>query len=185
MVRLLAAIALLLAVAIAPGPFAMIGIAALVALLVVIACATRRLSLHAYFRRLLWLEPMLLGLVAAALLRPDGGVSALPLLARGSLSVAIVALLAATTAEADLLRALERLRLPQLFVTSLALAARYRPLVIEEATRLNRARRSRTVRRSRSDSWRGGAEVIGQLFVRTSLRAERLYDAMRARGWRE
>jgi energy-coupling factor transporter transmembrane protein EcfT len=47
-----------------------------------------------------------------------------------------------------------------------------------------RARRSRTFSRDRASVWRSSASVIAQLFVRSSERAERIYAAMCARGWK-
>jgi energy-coupling factor transporter transmembrane protein EcfT len=43
---------------------------------------------------------------------------------------------------------------------------------------------SRTFTRRRRVRWQTLATVVGQLFVRASERAERIYDAMCARGWK-
>jgi energy-coupling factor transporter transmembrane protein EcfT len=49
---------------------------------------------------------------------------------------------------------------------------------------MRRARNSRTFHRGRRLRWQTLATVVGQLFVRSSERAERIYDAMCARGWK-
>ena len=84
----------------------------------------------------------------------------------------------------DLLSGLRSLRIPGLLVTTLALTYRYLFLLVDEMERMQRARRSRTFTRHRLQAWRSLATVIAQLFVRTSERAERIYAAMCARGWK-
>jgi cobalt/nickel transport system permease protein len=93
-------------------------------------------------------------------------------------------LLANTTPFSDLLRVLKRLHVPALLVTTLALMYRYLFVLIDEAQRMKRARTSRTFSSKRSWTWHMSATVISQLFIRASERAERIYDAMCARGWR-
>jgi cobalt/nickel transport system permease protein len=46
------------------------------------------------------------------------------------------------------------------------------------------ARASRTFQRRRRLHWQMLGTVVGQLFVRASERAERIYAAMCARGWK-
>ena len=84
----------------------------------------------------------------------------------------------------DLLDVLKRWHVPALLVTTLALMYRYLFLLIDEAERMNRARASRTFIAGRRRSWRALGSLIGQLGVRSTERAERIYAAMRARGWR-
>ncbi|MEI2701488.1 MAG: CbiQ family ECF transporter T component [Baekduia sp.] len=57
-------------------------------------------------------------------------------------------------------------------------------MLIDEAERMRRARAARTMTRRRWHVWRMSSGVIGRLFVRASERAERLYGAMLARGWK-
>jgi cobalt/nickel transport system permease protein len=49
---------------------------------------------------------------------------------------------------------------------------------------MRRARASRTFERQRRMRWHLLGTVVGQLFVRASERAERIYAAMCARGWK-
>jgi cobalt/nickel transport system permease protein len=73
---------------------------------------------------------------------------------------------------------------PGLLVTTLALMHRYLFVLANEMERMRRARLSRTFTRRRRVRWQTLATVVGQLFVRASERAERIYDAMCARGWK-
>ena len=151
--------------------------------LVAIALAARA-DLRAMLVRLLLLEPFVLGIALLALLRPGGGPLFLSMLAKSTLCLATMILLTATTRFSDLLSVLWRIRVPALLVTTLALMHRYLFVLVEEMERMQRARRSRTFVAGRSATWRNSAQVAGQLFVRCSERAERVYLAMCARGWK-
>jgi cobalt/nickel transport system permease protein len=79
---------------------------------------------------------------------------------------------------------MRRMRVPSLLVTTLALAYRYLFLFIDEAERMQRARAARTFSAGRSHWWHAAASVAAMLFVRATERAERIFAAMCARGWR-
>jgi cobalt/nickel transport system permease protein len=55
---------------------------------------------------------------------------------------------------------------------------------MDEAERMQRARASRTFTKRRFALWKVLGTVMGQLFVRSTERAERIYAAMCARGWK-
>lgn len=135
-------------------------------------------------RRVLMLEPFVLGVAALSLFQPAGGRVFLAMLAKSTLCLSALVLLAGTTRFTDVLRVLWRLRTPPLLVTSLALLQRYLGLLLDESRAMQRARRSRTFAPGRAAAWRASATVAAQLFVRSSERAERVYAAMVARGWR-
>jgi cobalt/nickel transport system permease protein len=61
---------------------------------------------------------------------------------------------------------------------------RYLFVLVDEGERMRRARASRTFVRRRGHQWQTLATIVGQLFVRASERAERIYAAMCARGWK-
>jgi len=134
--------------------------------------------------RLLMVEPFALGVALLSLLQPDGTRIFAALLARSTLCLFAMVLLAATTRFSDLLRVLWSARVPRLLVTTLALMHRYLFLLLDETGRMVRARRSRTFARGRLAAWRSSAGVLAHLFVRSSERAERVYSAMCARGWK-
>ena len=143
-----------------------------------------RLDLRRLGLTLLLLEPFVLGIALLALLRPDGARLFLDMLAKSTLCLAWMLLLTSVTRFTDLLDVLWRLRVPSLLVTTLALMHRYLFVLAEELARMQRARRSRTFLTDRATAWRGAGQVAGHLFLRASSRAERVYLAMCARGWR-
>jgi len=133
--------------------------------------------------RLLLLAPFVLGVVAVNALGATDREPWFWLAARSSLSLVVLTLVACTTPFGEVLRVLGRLRVPALFVTTLALMHRYLFVLGAEMQRMGRARASRTFGRRRW-TWPVVATVAAQLFVRTSRRAERIYASMCARGFR-
>ena len=152
--------------------------------LLLLAAGLARLPWGFLAKRLLFLEPFVLGVAALSLLRPHGAAVFASLVAKSSVCLLAMILLSATTPFADILAALGRAGLPSLMVTVLALMHRYLFVLLDESERMSLARSSRTFSRGRARSWRSTADIAGGLFVRSSLRAERVYDAMCARGWR-
>lgn len=102
---------------------------------------------------------------------------------KGTLGVAASALLTATTTVPDLLRALERMRVPRSLVAIATFMIRYGEVLADDL------RRMRIARISRGDDprwiWqvRAVARTAGALFVRAYERGERVYVAMLARGY--
>jgi len=79
--------------------------------------------------------------------------------------------------------ALRTLRVPEVFVTQLLLVYRYSFLLSEEAGMMQKARDLRSFE-GRGKGALVTAKLIGSLFIRTTARAERIYMAMSARGFR-
>jgi cobalt/nickel transport system permease protein len=157
---------------------------AVIATVLLALAIAARAGLRPMLVRLLLLEPFVLGIALLALLRPGGVTLFLSMLTKSTLCLACMILLTATTRFSDLLGVLWRMRVPALLVTTLALMHRYLFVLVEEMERMRRARRSRTFASGRAPAWRNSAQVAGQLFLRTSERAERVYLAMCARGWK-
>ena len=108
------------------------------------------------------------------------------------ISVQMAIVLAATTSFPQLLLALRALHVPKLLVAIFGLMWRYIFVLVDEALRLLRARDARSGappelgnKVGGSIAWRarvtGG--MAGNLFVRGFDRGDRIYDAMRARGY--
>jgi len=135
-------------------------------------------------RRLLFLEPFVLGVSLLSLLRPDGAWVFLTLIVKSTISLLTMIVLSNTTPFAGILAVLRRLRVPGILLTVLALMYRYLFVLIDEAERMERARASRTFTPSRGGWWRNGSTVLSQLFIRSSERADRIYAAMLSRGWK-
>jgi cobalt/nickel transport system permease protein len=165
-------------------PLAPLWVFAIPALVLVALALLSRVPPLFLLQRLLFFEPLILGIAAFNLLRPGGELFFLAILIRSTLSLFTMILLANTTPFHDLLRVFRRMGFPSLFITVLALMYRYLFVLVDEAERMARARKSRTFERGRVRLWHSAASVIVQLFLRSSERAERIFAAMTARGWK-
>jgi cobalt/nickel transport system permease protein len=134
--------------------------------------------------RLLMLEPFALGIAVMALFQHNGFDVFLGILVKSTLCLLTMILASNTTPFSEVLATLRKLKTPSLLITVLALAYRYLFVLIDEGERLQRARRSRTFVVGRAKSWIALSSLIGQLFVRSSERAERIFAAMTSRGWK-
>jgi cobalt/nickel transport system permease protein len=112
------------------------------------------------------------------------------ILLRSWISVQMAILLAATTRFPDVLHALRHLMVPAVLVAILAFMYRYLFVLVDEASRLMRARSARSARlpgrkHGRSLAWRAAVtgHMVGQLFSRSVVRSDRVYQAMLARGY--
>jgi cobalt/nickel transport system permease protein len=154
------------------------------ALVVVFLVAASGIPAGFFLKRLLLFEPLMIGAAVVGFLSPGGWLKSGVLLVRSNLAVSVMILLANTTPFSEILRVLRRLGVPALFLTVLSLMYRYLYLVIDQAERMERARRSRTFSGRQAKSWRVWSGLVAMLFVRSTERAERIYAAMLARGWR-
>lgn len=150
----------------------------------VAAALASRLPLGFLAKRLFTLLPFVLGVAVVNAWRTTGSTVWLGVAVKSVLCLTTVILISNTTPLGKILRVLESVRVPRLLITTIALMHRYLYVLGEEAGRMRRARESRTFVTGRRAQWRSLAAVVGQLFVRASERAERIYDAMCARGWK-
>jgi cobalt/nickel transport system permease protein len=143
-----------------------------------------RMPLGYTIRRLLVVEFFILGLGLFSWWHPPARAVFISALIKSHLCVVAMLMLTWTTPFHLILQELRRLRLPAAMVTTLALMYRYLPVLQEESRRMQRARLSRTFGQRRPLAWHSLATIIGQLFIRSVDRAERIYLAMCARGWK-
>lgn len=179
--KMAAALIVVIAVALVP-PGAVLFFAG-AGLVLILAAAISTIPPLFLLKRLLFLEPFVLGIAFLSLLRPGGVQVFGGILLKSTVSLFALILLSNSTPFAEILKVLQRVRVPGILITILALMYRYLFVLIDEAERMHRARMSRSVDLSRSAAWRSFAALIGQLFVRSTERAERIYAAMVARGW--
>jgi cobalt/nickel transport system permease protein len=105
------------------------------------------------------------------------------------ISVQAALLLAFTTPFHDLVDGLRQLRLPRIMVAIISFMYRYLSVLSDEATRMARARASRSAdpdgHGGGSIIWRAKVtgSMVGSLFLRSYERSERIYAAMQARGF--
>ena len=105
------------------------------------------------------------------------------LLVKGTLGVLASLTLAATTQPQDLLRGLQRLRVPDLFVQIMGFMIRYLDVVTAELARMMTALRSRGCDPRSPRHWPVLARSLGALFIRSYERGERVHLAMLSRGY--
>jgi cobalt/nickel transport system permease protein len=182
MVKLAVALVLILVTALTPRGnwYPLIAVFALILVFIPLS----RLPITMTLKRLLFLEPLVLGIALLAWFQPNGGLVFAAMLTKSTICLLIMILLTSTTSFSSLLQSLRTLRVPRLLVTTLALLYRYLFLMLDELDRLRLSRKSRTYIGSRSQIHNSMATTAAQLFVRTSLRAERVYAAMCSRGWK-
>jgi len=143
-----------------------------------------RMPLGYALRRLLIMQCFILGLALLSLLSPATAPVVIAAIIKSNLCVLTMLLLTWTTPFLEILQELRRLRLPTIMLTTLALMYRYLPVLAEESRRMQRARASRTFVAKRRIVWQNLTAIIAQLFIRSADRAERIYLAMCARGWK-
>jgi cobalt/nickel transport system permease protein len=108
---------------------------------------------------------------------------ALTILFKNSLALFTMLVLSGTTPFHRLLAAMRKMGVPAILVATLQFMERYRHVLITELDRMATARRARVFHRRDSLAWSLLTGLIGQLFLRTFERAERVHGAMLARGW--
>jgi cobalt/nickel transport system permease protein len=116
-------------------------------------------------------------------LSEPGLLAAWGLLAKGTLGVLASLTLAATTEPDDVLRGLQRLRLPELLVQIMGFMIRYLDVVTGDLRRMLTAMRSRGYDPRSPRHWPVLGKALGALFVRSYERGERVHLAMLSRGY--
>ncbi|MFT3869160.1 MAG: energy-coupling factor transporter transmembrane component T [Nibricoccus sp.] len=153
-------------------------------LLLIVVALAGRIAIRPLLWRLLWLFPFVAGAALASAWHGATGPGWLAVAVRGGLCLFTVLIFAAVTPFGVLPGVLRRIGVPALLVTTMALMHRYLFVLVDESDRMRRARACRTLAPKRGPGWGIPADIIGRLFVRASERAERIYLAMCARGWK-
>jgi cobalt/nickel transport system permease protein len=119
-----------------------------------------------------------------------GLVRFLSILVRSWISLQAAILLTAATKFSDLAHGLRHLRVPLILIAIISFMYRYLFVLGEEAERLMQARAARSARqpgrKKPSVLWRAkvAGSMVGQLFLRSYERSDRVYHAMVARGFK-
>ncbi|MEW6442473.1 MAG: cobalt ECF transporter T component CbiQ [bacterium] len=111
-----------------------------------------------------------------------GWVSFASILLRFLLTVSAALVLVASTGIHGVCQALDRLGLPRSFTVQLLFLYRYLFVLVDEASRMTRARALRSFG-TRGTGVRVYGYLIGQLLLRTMDRAQRIHEAMLCRGF--
>jgi cobalt/nickel transport system permease protein len=181
-VKIVAVIVILLVIAATPLSYPIVFACAGVGLVSVAWLS--RVPPRFLLRRMFLLELFVCGVAVLSLLQPGGLAVFARVLIKSTLCVATALLFSTTTPYVDLLQTLKSWKVPSLLITMLALMYRYMFVFFDELGRMQRARTSRTFVDKRMLVWHSLATIVAQLFIRSTERAERIYAAMCARGWR-
>ncbi len=142
-----------------------------------------RIPLLPLLKRLLLFSPFILGTALASLWHGPGGAGWQTVALRGSLCLSIMLVLSSLIPFSVLPGLLKRAGMPELLATIMMLMHRYLFVLGDERERMIKASSSRCLRPGSGSAWAISAGQLGRLFVRASSRAERVYNAMCARGW--
>jgi len=112
----------------------------------------------------------------------QGAVSCASILLKTLLSVLAVLLLIATTSFVEIGGQLARLHMPKIFCLQLIMTYRYISVLLEEAVAMYTAYALRA-NGQRGIGMRDMGSFLGQLLLRSFDRAERVYQAMKCRGF--
>lgn len=112
----------------------------------------------------------------------NGWLMFIGIILRGLLSMQALLILIGTMGFVGMVRTMRELGLPDFIVTQLLMVYRYIRVLIEEAITMKAARDSRSYGNKHLPIKLWGV-LVGQLFLRSIERAERIHKAMQARGF--
>lgn len=113
----------------------------------------------------------------------EGLIAAAGILIKGTLGVLTAITLSTSTTAREILRGLEKLKLPTLMVQIASFMLRYINVVNDEMERMKVARESRGFNATGIKHWKVLATAAGALFIRSYERGERVHLAMLSRGY--
>jgi cobalt/nickel transport system permease protein len=113
----------------------------------------------------------------------EGLIAGAGIVVKGTLGVMTAIILSTSTTAREILRGLERLRLPALMVQIASFMLRYVNVVNDEMERMKVARESRGFAATGVSSWKVLATAAGALFIRSYERGERVHLSMLSRGY--
>jgi cobalt/nickel transport system permease protein len=113
----------------------------------------------------------------------EGLLAGASIVAKGSLGVLAAVILSTTTTAREILRGLERLKLPTVMVQIASFMLRYVNVISDEMERMKVARESRGFIATGIKHWKVIATSAAALFIRSYERGERVHLAMLSRGF--
>ena len=121
--------------------------------------------------------------IAGIQLYREGLLAGASIVAKGSLGVLAAVILSTTTTAREILRGLERLKLPTVMVQIASFMLRYVNVISDEMERMKIARESRGFIATGIKHWKVIATSAAALFIRSYERGERVHLAMLSRGF--
>ena len=113
----------------------------------------------------------------------EGLIAGSGIVVKGTLGVMTAIILSTSTTAREILRGLERLKLPMLMVQIASFMLRYVNVVNDEMERMKIARESRGFQATGIKHWKVLATAAGALFIRSYERGERVHLSMLSRGY--
>ncbi|MCL2140211.1 MAG: cobalt ECF transporter T component CbiQ [Dehalococcoidia bacterium] len=116
-------------------------------------------------------------------IKREGLLLAADIMCKAWLSIQSIISLTATTGMGELLKGLEKLKMPRIMIMLMSFMSRYVFVLSDEAEHLSQARNSRSFGGGIRLHVRTLGFMVGALFIRSFERGERVYGAMLARGF--
>jgi len=114
----------------------------------------------------------------------NGIIKAINFILKIWICVAALTLLILTTSFSKIINALQSFKIPKLFILMIALTYRFIFLFIDEAYRMVLAKEARTIKKQKKiEIMKNIGSIISNLFIRAYERGERVYLAMKSRGY--
>ena len=121
--------------------------------------------------------------IAGIELYREGLLAGTSIVVKGTLGVLAAVILSTTTTAREILRGLERLKLPAVIVQIASFMLRYVNVISDEMERMKVARESRGFVATGIKHWKVLATSAAALFIRSYERGERVHLAMLSRGF--
>ena len=121
--------------------------------------------------------------IAGIELYREGLLAGTSIVVKGTLGVLAAVILSTTTTAREILRGLERLKLPAVMVQIASFMLRYVNVISDEMERMKIARESRGFVATGIKHWKVLATAAGALFIRSYERGERVHLSMLSRGY--
>lgn len=121
--------------------------------------------------------------IAGIELHREGLLAGISIVVKGTLGVLAAVILSTTTTAREILRGLERLKLPAVMVQIASFMLRYVNVISDEMERMKVARESRGFIATGIKHWKVIATSAAALFIRSYERGERVHLAMLSRGF--
>lgn len=177
--KIAATLSLLLSLSLADPSYAVLYLGCF--LLLLTGAIRAKLPLGRLLLRGLIAAPFVAGVVALNFFSGDT-IRSFAIFSRAYLSACTVALLLATTPFPSLLQALDKLRVPHFFLVVVHFLYRYLAVIYEQARTMRRSRQCRAPK-PQGSLWKTATGILGTLFFYSYRRAERVHQALLARGF--
>jgi len=127
--------------------------------------------------------PAFIAFFSLLIFTADGLLAGTSIVVKGTLGVLAAVILSTTTTAREILRGLEKLKLPMIMVQIASFMLRYINVISDEMERMKVARESRGFIATGIKHWKVLATAAAALFIRSYERGERVHLAMLSRGF--